>query len=73
MTNRETLTRLLWLVLLSATIIIWGQFVPARPLLVEEPKPPPLPQPELKPYKSMVICPFFGPCWRDGRPIKGAL
>ena len=23
--------------------------------------------------KSMVICPFAPPCWRDGKPIRGAL
>ena len=31
---------------------------------------PPAPPPNAK---SMVVCPFSPPCWRDGEPIVGAL
>lgn len=24
-------------------------------------------------HQAMVICPFGGPCWQDGRRLKGAL
>lgn len=24
-------------------------------------------------YRSLVICPTWPPCWKDGKPIVGAL
>lgn len=31
------------------------------------------PPPEVEPVaRSMVICPFFGPCWKDGEPTDAA-
>jgi hypothetical protein len=66
---------MLWLLAMFAGIGLMIWLLPPRGIKVIEPtalplkfqaKPPPLP-------KYDEICPTWGPCWRDGKPISGSL
>ncbi|MFZ0855109.1 MAG: hypothetical protein WAO08_38685 [Hyphomicrobiaceae bacterium] len=77
----------LWLLAMVAGIGLMMWLLPPREikrrLLLEAEQPTPKlftdrvpqvkPMPQAKPKSWPVICPVAPPCWRDGKPIVGAL
>lgn len=74
-------TRLaLWLLAAAVGIGLMVWLLPPRAIerrLLEAEQPTPTlftdRVPEPKPGLGLVICPTWGPCWRDGKPIVGSL
>ena len=70
----------LWLLTMAIGLglLIWllpPRAIERRLLEAEQPKPTLFRDrmPEPKPSASSVICPVAPPCWKDGKPITGAL
>jgi hypothetical protein len=67
-----------WFVLVPLTIAVWAQFLPPCVFGCTPEEPVKsytfTPEPEVKPANwGLVICPIARPCWKDGKPIVGAL
>ena len=71
----------LWLLAMVAGIGLMMWLLPPRAIeqrLLKTEQPTPTlfwakPMPEATPKSWSVICPVAPPCWKDGKPIVGAL